>query len=83
MNPRHEQPTVTLILRDLQDGPSTVPELEDYLGIHRKNIRPYMKILHMNGWVHIDGWEQRTGPALPVYAYGPGKDKQRPKVGRR
>lgn len=78
MRPREEQPVLELILRDLEDGPATLPELEESVRVHRRNLRHYLKLLHLFKKVHICGWEQRTGPALPVWSYGPGPDKMRP-----
>lgn len=79
MRPRPEQPINTLILRDLADGPATVVDLEQTISIHRRNLRYYMKILKDDKLVHISGWEQRTGPALPVFALGNKRDAPRPK----
>ena len=79
MRPRTEQPTLTLILRDLEIGPATVPDLEETLGINRRNLRPYMKLAQELHGVAIVGWEQRTGPALPVYGFGEGKRRPRRK----
>ena len=79
MRPRKEQPVRTLILRDLSDGPATVRDLEESIGVDRKNLRPYLKDLHTEKLIHVCDWEQRTGPALPVYAAGPGVNRRRPK----
>ena len=68
MRPRHEQPIPTLILRDLADGPATVHDLSEAVGIHIRNLRQYLRLLYANGCIRITGWEQRTGPALPVWA---------------
>lgn len=78
MRPRSEQPVVALILRDLKDGPATVDDLEQVIGIHRRNLRAYLKLMNEQLLVHIGGWEQRTGPALPVWHFGTGKNKKRP-----
>ena len=78
MRKRIEQPVVILILRDLEFGPATANELEAVTGITRKNIRPYLQYLHEQKLIRICDWIQRTGPALPVWALGSGKDKPRP-----
>jgi DNA-binding transcriptional ArsR family regulator len=78
MRPRPEQPTTKLILRDLELGPATVNELEETIGVGRRNLRYYMRMLYGLGAVKVVGWEQRTGPALPVYGVE-GSEKQRPK----
>lgn len=77
MRPRAEQPIPTLIRRELESGPSTVHDLASVLQINIRNIREYMRLLH-GTHVRICGWEQRTGPALPVWALGSGKDARRP-----
>ena len=75
MRPRSEQPIPELIRRDLKSGPATVHDLADAVGISVRNLRHYLK--DMNG-IYIGGWEQRTGPALPVWYLGNGKNKARP-----
>ena len=79
MRPRKEQPVRALILRDLSDGPATVKELEVTIGVDRKNLRPYLKELRVENLIRVCGWEQRTGPALPVWELGSDPDKKRPK----
>jgi hypothetical protein len=79
MRPRAEQPIPKLILRDLELGPATVVDLEETVGINRKNLRPYLKMLHESEAIRVVGWEQKTGPALPVYGIE-GQVKKRPKV---
>ena len=64
-----------LIRRDLALGPATVHDLSDAIGISVRNLRVYLK--DMEG-IYIGGWEQRTGPALPVWYLGNGKNKARP-----
>ena len=64
-----------LIRRDLALGPATVHDLADAIGISVRNLRVYLK--EMQG-IHIGGWEPRTGPALPVWYLGNGKNKARP-----
>lgn len=78
MRPRIEQPTLKLILRDLEDGPASVKDLEETLKIDRRNLRPYLTLLHEQQHIHICAWEQRTGPALPVYSAGSAADRKRP-----
>ena len=80
MRPRAEQPVVVLILRDLGFGPSTAVELEETLGIHRRNIREYLAMLSAQKRIHIGDWIQRTGPALPVWYLGEGRNRPRPKT---
>lgn len=69
MRPRKEQPIVTLIMRELETGPSTAHELSHVIGIHVRNMREYLKILHTEKKIRIAAYETlRTGPALPVWA---------------
>lgn len=75
MRPRSEQPIPALILRDLETGPATVHDLAETTGITVRNLREYLRA--MNG-IHIGAWEQRTGPALPVWFIGDGVNKRRP-----
>lgn len=78
MLPREKQPVAKLILRDLEDGPATVKELKTVLGLCECNTRYYLRVLHKKKLIYIGGWEQRTGPALPVWYLGSKKDKPRP-----
>lgn len=78
MRPRSEQPVVKLILRDLEFGPAVNHDLAQTTGVHLRNIRHYLKLLHAANQIRIGGWEQRTGPALPVWHLGPGRDVPRP-----
>jgi hypothetical protein len=75
VNPRSQQPIPALILRDLATGPATIHDLAETTGISIRNLRHYLR--EMQG-IHIGGWEQRTGPALPVWYLGNGKNKARP-----
>ena len=78
MRPRSEQTVKTLILRDLTYGPATVHELSAVTGIHIRNVRHYLSLLKDERKIHIAGWEQRTGPALPIYALHARNDVPRP-----
>ena len=69
MRPRREQPIITLIMRELETGPSTAYELAHVTGIHVRNLREYLKLLHAEKKIHITSYEAlRTGPAVPVWA---------------
>lgn len=80
MRPRAEQPVVKLIKRDLEFGPATIHDLEESTGVNKRNLRHYLKALLAQKAVHVGGWEQRTGPVLPVYAAGCGRGAPRPKA---
>ena len=80
MRPRTEQPIPTLILRDLDDGPATVVDLEATIGINRRNLRPYLAMLKGEGLIRVAGWEQRTGPPLPIYDKGARPNVRKPKL---
>jgi AraC-like DNA-binding protein len=75
LRPRSEQPVPVLILRELETGPATIHDLAEVIGISKRNLREYLK--QMIG-IHICGWEQRTGPALPVWCSGEGINKRKP-----
>lgn len=83
MLPREKQPVAKLILRDLALGPATVKELMAEVGLCECNTRYYLRALHKKKLIHICGWEQRTGPALPVWGHGPKRDKPRPPTKRK
>lgn len=53
-------------------------DLEEALHITRRNLRPYLKLMKDAGMIHVAGWQQKTGPALPLWKLGAGKDKPRP-----
>ena len=60
-----------LILRELENGPATAYELAEVLGLHIRNVRPYMKLLEAEGFVRIMQHEVRKhtpGPNPPIYA---------------
>lgn len=69
---------MVLILRDLALGPAVNHDLADTTGIDIRNVRYYLKLLHAERKIRIGGWEQRTGPALPVWHLGSGRDAPRP-----
>ena len=75
MRPRSEQPIPELIRRDLALNPATEHDLADAIGISVRNLKIYLK--DMEG-IYIGGWEQRTGPALPVYHLSYKRNKPRP-----
>lgn len=75
MRRRCEQPIPTLILRELETGPATLHDLAEVVGITIRNLREYLK--EMQG-IYICGWEQRTGPPLPVWCAGEGPNKRKP-----
>lgn len=87
MRPRKEQPIITLILRELETGPSTAYELAHIVGIHVRNVREYLKLLHAERKIRIAAFESlRTGPDVPIWALnqtfaadarGPRKRKRR------
>lgn len=79
MRPRIEQPTVPLILQELQTGPATDRDLSHVIGIHYKNIRLTLKEMKTAGLVRICGWERKQGAPIAVWTHGKGKDANRPK----
>ena len=81
MRPRNEQPVVTLILKELEEGPATAYDLCEVVGIHIRNMRPYMKLLLERGRVKISRPEPRTktpGPRPPIYILERNKKNWKP-----
>ncbi len=81
MVPRRLHPTMARIKAELQKGaPLTCQELEAKVHLVRNNVRQYLKILHLDYEIHIVDWIRHhpQGPPLPVYAWGKGRDKERP-----
>ncbi len=71
---------VALLIRDLQEGVYTVPELADRSGLSAQTVRLYLKALHKANAVYICDWdEDRKGSrTLRVYAIGDKKDVPKP-----
>lgn len=71
MRKREEQPVLTLIERFLQDkGSLTSYDIAKLLGIHVRNVRPYMKILHERKVIFIQDWKTpkgANGKKIPVW----------------
>lgn len=81
MRPRPEQPPVALILKHLEKDDATVYDLEPVLGINRRNIRPYMRLLHEQRAIHIDRWEcHGNGPKVAVWGLGDHPDATYPRM---
>lgn len=86
MRRREEQSALTLIERFLKDkGGLTSYQLAELLGIHVRNVRPYMKILHDRKTVFIQAYKTPKhghGPKVPVWRldeYDDGDDEPYPK----
>lgn len=78
MNPRTQKAEYVLILRELETGPATADDLAAAIGIHKRNVREYLKL--MKGQIHIKSFERsRRGPPVPVYALGRKPNCRRPK----
>lgn len=69
MRRRSEQPALILIVRFLKEKRGlTSYQLAELLGITVRNVRPYMKILHAQKKVFIEGWKKkRNGPLIPIW----------------
>lgn len=81
MRPRNEQPVVTLILRALQAKPLTIYGLEPVIGITRRNLREYMKLLKEEKRIYVFRYETHGhGPKVPVYALGDHADAVYPRA---
>lgn len=83
MRPRAEQPIPELIRRDLLTGPATAYDLADAIGIHVRNMRVYVNMMHENKEIHVCDYERGPqGPPRKVYGFGNRPDKVQPR-GRR
>lgn len=80
MRKRIEQPVVKLVLKELEFGPFTLHDLVDVVKISTRNLRVYLKLMLELRMIHISAWEQRQGPALPVFDLGQGRNFPRPRV---
>jgi hypothetical protein len=79
MRPRNEQPPLVLIRRLLEKQDMNAYQLAVSLGLHVRNIREYMKILHNRHTVHISAWESSgRGPFVPVWGLGDYADADKP-----
>lgn len=70
MRKRRYQPVVKLVLKELEHGPCTAYDLAEVVGIHIRNMRPYMKLLLEDGLIRKAGVEKRPGtpgPNPPIY----------------
>ena len=69
MRKRNEQPALILIVRFLKEkGGLTSYQLAELLGLNVRNVRPYMKILHAERKVFIEGYKkQSNGPLIPIW----------------
>jgi predicted ArsR family transcriptional regulator len=69
MRRREEQAALILIVRFLKEkGGLTSYQLAEQLGLNVRNVRPYMKILHTQNKVFIEGWKKRSnGPLIPIW----------------
>jgi predicted ArsR family transcriptional regulator len=69
--------TIKLML----DGPITAHELSEHTGIHVVTAQEWMRSLHKEGVVHINGWlpDALGRDVTAVYKMGNGKDKPRHK----
>jgi hypothetical protein len=65
--------TQKLILRDLEFGPSTKPDLLPIVGIRPRTMDEVIKELHASGLIYICGWE-RSNKHRPIWALGNKRD---------
>lgn len=71
---------MALILRHLEKDDASVYDLEPVLGLNRRNIRPYLTLLHDQRAIHIDRYEcHGNGPKVPVYGLGDFPDAPYPR----
>jgi predicted ArsR family transcriptional regulator len=73
---------VGTMIRDIQEGVYSMPELSERCGLSIQTVRLYMKHLHKAGAVYVADWaeDNKGGRTLRVYALGQEKDAPRPPV---
>jgi Bacterial regulatory protein, arsR family/AP2 domain len=72
--------TSAKLLNALFEGPKTIKELSDEMGVHKETIRKPIRKMHKDGLVHISQFrisELATNQPTMVFAFGPGKDAVR------
>lgn len=73
--------TLGSIAEALEHGPLPMLELSQDVGLHRETMIRLVRIMRDHGLMRIAAWEPREkggGPAVPMYAFGRGKDKSKP-----
>lgn len=71
---------VAILIRDLQEGVYTVPDLAERCGLGVQTVRLYLKALHKAKAVYICDWDEdrKGGRTLRVYTIGDEKDMPKP-----
>lgn len=72
-----DHPTIRLLLRELEYGPSTVHDLKAALGQCYSSVRCAVRYCRSTDLIHVVGWERVQG-GRAVYGVGPGADAKRP-----
>ncbi|MFP3556389.1 hypothetical protein SB861_37600 [Paraburkholderia sp. SIMBA_049] len=75
-------PTRQRILNALKTGDMTVSEVHQFHlpDMARSSVHEAIERLHKAGEIHRSKWYRTVGPLAPVYRFGPGKDKPKPKA---
>lgn len=67
MRKRHEQPPVKLILQALEENVACDTDLAHLLGLNRKTIKLYTKLLRNEKRIVPAWWERKQGGPQPVW----------------
>lgn len=66
------------LLEEIQ-SPSSITDIVESVGIAHATARRVIKSLRLGGVCHIGAWQvQVSGPRVPMYRFGPGKDAKKP-----
>jgi hypothetical protein len=76
---REEQPAMKLILMELESGPACDTDLAHILGLHRKTVKLYTKLLWQQQQIVPLWWERKQGGAQPVWGIKNGNNMGLPK----
>jgi len=69
------------LLGEVKDhGPTTAFDLAEETGVHEKTVRRHLREAWMLDILHISDWDRNHRMPVPVFSWGPGRDKPQPAV---
>jgi len=76
------QMTFVAMVARLYSAPASYEELVEHTGLHAMTVSRYVRAMRTEGIAHVQAWlpDARGRDAVPVFAFGPGKDKPRAKM---
>lgn len=63
----------------LAEGPMSMNDLAEEVGRHRETMIRLVRIMREHGLIRIAEWQQNGGNPVPLYVYGRGPNKKKPK----